>query len=633
MRILLFFLLLSFSLYAEDELANLLNDYKQESDLSNITKKESAGILEVYTRDELEKMQIKTLDDLLNILSGLYLTRTSNNLSLITRPTAPKIPVNFARLYINDHDLSSSSFGSAFLSWGELPMEYIDHVEVYKISSPIEFGNETTSLAIKLYTKNASRDSGSKLRYYMDQDLSNGVDAYTSDILDNGVSYFAYGNINNINRDRYYKTYQNKTYTYDSDRSGHNLYLSFSTDDWKAEAGSYKKQSGDFLGIGTQRTPEGGHLTTTHSYVHFTKELPSDVKLQLSYDKSSYNRIYNDPNGIRVANLPTINTYDLSFDDDIYSVALSKKYKKKKHSLLINTFFKCKQFAADGHYYDIPYSVDYKTAYSNTLHLYSMAFEYNYDYDPSTKLIASIQGDFYRYKKEVVSQNEYIARVGVIKKFDHNKLRIKAFATRSYIPTPFYQLYNPDQVPYKANPYLSNMQLYLATINMLYKQNKASYELIVAYTSTRDPIVYSPSNPYGYINSDDPMNYLRYEFKYNYDFDMDNRLLFDIFTGDNNKGYTLSPRYGGFVRLFNKYKKFDIYNELSYKSSYSAYDIYMDASFDYTLSVKYHVNKDFSVGLRGENLLNDGFEQAYYGVDYPISVRDRKVWINLEYLF
>ena len=631
MRIVLLLLLSLFTLQAEDELANLLNDYKQESDLSNITKKESAGILEVYTRDELEKMQIKTLDDLLNILSGLYLTRTSNNLSLVTRPTALKIPVNFARLYINDHDLSSSSFGSAFLSWGELSMEYIDHVEVYKISSPIEFGNETTSLAIKLYTKSASRDSGSKLRFYMDEELSNGLDAYTSDILQNGVSYFAYGNINNINRERYYNTYQDQTYTLDSDRNGHNIYLSFNANDWKAEAGSYQKKSGNFLGIGIQRTPTGGALRTKHTYIHLTKKLPSDIKLQLSYDNSSYNRIYEDINGIRVANLPTINIYDLTFNDNIYSLALSKKYQRSKHSLLVNTFYKYKKFSSDGHYYDLPLSVDYSNSFSNVLNLYSVACEYNYYYDPNTKFIASLQGDYYRYNKEVTSQDEYIIRLGVIKKYQ--EWRVKAFATKSYIPTPFFELYNPELTPYKANPYLDNMQLYLGTVNLLYKNGKSNYELIVAATSTRNPIIYDPTTQYGYKNSNTPLNYLRYEFKYNYSFDLNNKIIVDIFTGDNTVNAEGSPKYGAFVRLFNKYKKFDIYNELYYKSSYTSYEVYMDASFDYTLSLKYHVNKDFSVGFRGENLLNDGFEQAYYGIDYPVSVRDRKLWINLEYLF
>jgi iron complex outermembrane receptor protein len=57
--------------------------------------------------------------------------------------------------------MSSSSFGSAFMVWGEMPIEYIDHIEVYKGSSSVEFGNEVASTIIKLYTKKAQR-----VKYY-----------------------------------------------------------------------------------------------------------------------------------------------------------------------------------------------------------------------------------------------------------------------------------------------------------------------------------------------------------------------------------------------------------------------------------------------------------------------------------
>jgi iron complex outermembrane receptor protein len=59
----------------------------------------------------------------------------------------------------------------------------------------------------------------------------------------------------------------------------------------------------------------------------------------------------------------------------------------------------------------------------------------------------------------------------------------------------------------------------------------------------------------------------------------------------------------------------------------------MDASFNYSCAVKYHLNKDFSLGLRGENLFNDSFEQAYRGYKRAIAVTDQKVWFNMEYLF
>jgi iron complex outermembrane receptor protein len=86
-------------------------------------------------------------------------------------------------------------------------------------------------------------------------------------------------------------------------------------------------------------------------------------------------------------------------------------------------------------------------------------------------------------------------------------------------------------------------------------------------------------------------------------------------------------------KLFSKYRKFDIYNEFTYKSAYDYVGLEMDPSYDYTASVKYHYTKDLSLGLRGENIFNSGYKQAYRGLDYAIPVVDQKLWFNLEYLF
>ena len=95
----------------------------------------------------------------------------------------------------------------------------------------------------------------------------------------------------------------------------------------------------------------------------------------------------------------------------------------------------------------------------------------------------------------------------------------------------------------------------------------------------------------------------------------------------------MSPKYGLNLRSFNKYGKFDIYNEFIIKSDYEAFGVSVDSSIDYTASVKYHMSSNLTFGLKGENIFNSGYEQAYRNLSYSIPVRDRKIWINLEYLF
>ena len=79
--------------------------------------------------------------------------------------------------------------------------------------------------------------------------------------------------------------------------------------------------------------------------------------------------------------------------------------------------------------------------------------------------------------------------------------------------------------------------------------------------------------------------------------------------------------------------KFDLYNELVYKSPYKSFGIEIKDSYDWTSAIKYHFSKDLSIGVRGENILKKGLKQAYRGISYPIALVEQKFWLNIEYLF
>ena len=61
--VLLFFISIT-SLFADD-MDNLLKEFSQKSDLSSKTKNENSGHLIIYTRNDLDKMQAKSLKDVL----------------------------------------------------------------------------------------------------------------------------------------------------------------------------------------------------------------------------------------------------------------------------------------------------------------------------------------------------------------------------------------------------------------------------------------------------------------------------------------------------------------------------------------------------------------------------------------
>ena len=628
-----YFIIISvlFSMIFGDDLNSLLEVYKKEAELSKITKKESAGFVDIFTRDDLEKMQAHNLKDILKVISGLYLQQGINGSVLLAKPTIYKIPFSMIRLYINDHDMSSSTFNSAFLIWGDMPIEYIDHIEVYKATSSIEFGNETTILILKLYTKLSTREKGSKARLMIGDNGSYDAGIYSADKFENGMSYFVYANFDNLKNDTYSKNYNNKEYFFDNDKKGYNFYANINYKDCLLEAGNYNKNTDDFIGRGINQTPDGGGLDANQFYIHLTQKFDYDFKLQLSYDEIDYDRSYYDENGIRGANLPMMDGYTLGFEDNIYSIILDKTIKYKSNKIILGGFYKRKKAKEKALFKEIDSTNLFFADFSNALDLYSIYMEDTYSFNTTTTFIASIKSDSYRYDTTVKEQNKLVYRVGGIKKFE--KLMFKLFYIDTFMPLAFYETYNPSNLQLKSNPNLNPTDVKIFSISAEYKDEKNILKLILNSQKINNMIKYIPSTPYGFVNLEGENKYERLEAKYRYNFDLNNRLDFAYFIGKNNLGVVDSPKYGINLSFFNKYKKFDFYNEFLYRPSYEYAGSKLDASLDFISSIKYHYSKDLSLGFRGDNIFNKGYEQAYRGVSDAIPVTQQRFWLNVEYLF
>ena len=638
----LLFLCFSFLLDARENLSDLLALYKERNDLSNITKKEAAGLLDIYTRDDLEKMQARTLMDVLKTLPDIYAGRSYMNLTTLTRPTMQHMPSTAVRLYINDHDMTSSSSGSAFLIWGNMPIEYIDHIEVYKATSSIEFGNENAVIIIKLYTKSASRENGGKVRLSADNLGSFEADAYYAQEIDSDLSYILYAEGNDEKRKVYHNTYAQKEYDIKSGNDAANFYGNIAYKNWLVELGSYHRKNDTFVGIGNHQTPDGGDLRSRHTYGHVTGKFDGDLKVQLAVDDIAYEGTFSDENNITITangQLVPIRRSELDYHDKILSLIVEKVFHNESSKLLVGGFYKYKYFDQKGRYRGG--FVDTTSDFSNSVDLFSLYIEENYDFDTNTRLIASFKGDFFRYKKEVRDRDEYIFRLGAIKNIDNVKLKL--FFTKSYIPVPFWQLYNEDKTPVNANPRLKYPEIEVAAASVTYDSGNllSTFELTAHEAENLViPFVDRSLLKQVYINSDKKLRFYSVVLKERYEFDAKNRLLLELSAGSNSERSDYSPKYGVTLRLFNRYKKFDIYNELIYRSSYTGaatlnlMDMhYVESSFDFTTAVKYHYTKDLLLGVRAENIFDDSMKMYYGGGLQPIEVFDRKIWANLEYMF
>ena len=615
MQKILAFLLLCSLLFAQN-LDMLLKKYEQESELSKITKIDTAGYVYIYTRQMLSTMQAYTLADVLKSVPGLNYTITPNNLNLFTYPSSSYIPATSARLYINDHDVTSASFGSALLIWGEMPIEYIDHIEVYKGSASIEFGDETGIVIIKVYTKLAKREIGNKLRLRADSLGSKSIDAYSAHMTNDERSLFLYLH----GADTKSKHYHIQESTISKDKNDFTFYANYSTKTLSIEASHYAINKDPFLGYGRSKRPLGGGLDAKHSYLNLnTKFLGADWNL--AYDRLNYKRVYKDVQGVYTAQ-GYVQDYRLDFTDDIFTLAIKKRIKDTKNSLLIGGFYKFKQFKQKGSFDTI------HTNFSNSFHLFSLYAEESYSFNKDLLAIFSLKGDFYFYDKDVKDHAKSTLRIGVIKNI--GTWQLKSFYTKTYFPLQFYALYSKDGMPLKTNPNLKFPTLDNLTFEAAQKKSNYIIKYKLGIRSLKNTLLYSPQQ--GYYNNKDTFYCTLAEINFEYNIDAYNKLYVDIAKGMNSQE-NYSPDIQINLRLYNAWENLQLYNELLYKNDYTYYGTKVKQSFDYTLAMKYQVTKDLSIGIRGENLFNKGFRQAYRSVDTAYPVTDRRYIFNVEYTF
>lgn len=610
----------------EAPIDNLLNKYQSESDLSNQTKRESSGILYLYTREELEKMQVKNLQDVLKTIPGFNLYKNRYNFPIISLASNQTIPMTAIRIFINDHDMSSVAFGSAFLLWGAMNIEYIDHIEVYKSTSSVEFGDETASIIIKLYTKRAGREEGSKLRTMADEKGSSIVNFYTAKTVNDDFSYFAYAETSTIKKKTYHKEFKSQNYDLKSDLKDYNIYSNFIYKDWFFELGMIAKDMDSFLGLGKEATPANGgnNLVAQQEYIHVTKKFNNGIKLQLSVDDMDYTQSLIDLNGIDIHGLVQAATnYLISFNEKIYSVTVEKKFKSSKNSLFVGGFYKYKSLEENGVLSTLHNSSNrYEGNYENSINYSSLYAEDEFKLTQKISLIGQIKYDINEYEKDVRMLKEITYKTGV--KYKDKHLLMQLLYTHLYLPIALYQYYTINRVPYSANNKLEIPKIGMYLFSSKYKFDDSFIKLALG-----KHIINNPN-----LLMDKKTEYTLAELSYNKAFNRTNSFEVTFYDSYNYSSKLYSPKYGVNLQLFNKYKNIDIYNELVCKSSYDSYNgIKIENSVDWTSAVKYHKSKDVSIGLRGENLLDKGLTQAYQPLSYSVPVVERKIWLNLEYLF
>ncbi len=610
------------SLNAQD-VKTLMQDYIKASELSNKTKNESAGNLLVYTRDDLERMQALTLKDLLKSLR--YFSYSENRLAQSDLLNLDAFSNNSKgiRLYLNEHELQSPLFGSGFVYFGDMELEFIDHVEIYTGFPSFELGIEPATVVIRLYTKTADHDEGGKIKLLGGSGKSHLESAYYSDRHDD-LSYFTYVGQYDNNREEY----ASRLGTVRRDQLRKRFYGSLSAGEHRLEVHAVKSDSDGFMG----KFHDAEIVDSSVDYQHLGLSAQSEfmdksLMLKASYisTETEFEEYFNKPD----FSLSGLSAKDKTEEESV-TLSVQKKWQLYEHGLSLGLQYRHKYFdISDTNFNGAP--VNFVQAY-NTEEIYSLYLQDLYALNRENQVIVSVMNQFYQRNGDVNEPDNLQLRLGYI--YNDEDISAKTTLSRQLFAAEPYTIISSGygNVNLKSERYHSFAQ------EFTYKASSSRHNLLFSYARLSEyPLIGSSGRP---ENSSKDLDIMTGSYEFSYFYREKDKLELHLNYSHSDTAYTddSAKAFSSLVRSLNTFGKVDVFNELwlvdpAFESSIRV---------DYSVGIKYRLTRDFSLSCKGENLFDRAQERAYFDGTDPLTneefivhagVIDRKIWFGMEYLF
>ncbi|ACO03492.1 TonB-dependent receptor plug domain protein [Persephonella marina EX-H1] len=615
--------------FSQQTLTELLKEYKQASDYAQKTRIESLGHVLVFTREDIERMQAFTLADLLQYLKVGWVVPNRFGVENFSFQGTSTGVSTFVRLYINDHEVSSVHTGSPFLTYDNYPLDHIDHVEVYYASGAIRLGDEPASVIIKLYTKKPERENATTFR----GTVSNKMD-YDNTFIDareikSQISYLVMVNKGYLNYENQFingqPIYRNlwKNFAY----FGFNYYKTF------IEFSFARITRNIFQGLSLDAAPEEGKTKSLEYYISLTHYFLNDRSLKVNLTLDGQHRKYYEKNreGIlipRVIDIKDPTTIPVEYDENVklykYTLNVTKEFKTKDNLLLTGFTVKDKHYNVDDRSYKTltVYKENIRFIDFDRETLTSLILEDQYNITDKNLVIFSLRADKY-FRKNKKDISDYMAKLGFIS-FLSDRYMVKTYIGRSYFPPTFldFELSKED---------LKQSRTKSALIELVYKKDGNKLSVFAGYEKVEDPVI--PDYKKGYLVNGKDYEYSLVALEYNYR--QNNNLNLSI--GYSKTFSTIEPSLlseeTGYFRITGEKDKINFYSELVYKKGFKVSSVDIPDSYNLNAGISYLINENFSLKIKGINILNRGAKIPVIpviGNEGSYDSLDRKYFISLE---
>jgi iron complex outermembrane receptor protein len=579
-------------------------------------------------------MQVETLRDILKSLR--FFPYAENRLAQTDIFNAD--PITYysknVRIYLNEHELFLPIAGSGTIMFGNMEMDFIDHVEIYEGFPSFDFGVEPATIVIRLYSKTAEHDMGGRVKASIGTYGANKQNAYYADIVDD-YSYFVYANRLDDKQD----TYEHDSQTLRRDKLSKRFYGSVNSKNHQFELHAQQTDGDGFLGSLVGNTPSSTSVKSNFINISTnSKFLEDTLSFKMSYinSESDFDSKYDLSSPVYLpydnsAGFIPVTSLEQTIKEEAFTAMIKKDWHIDSHDISAGIQYRYKNFDLTDIKFNTPTS-EIEQAYY-TENIYSFFIQDLISLSENHMITLSLMDQVYEREGDVKDPNTVQLRLAYI--YSDSEWVGKTFISYQEFASEPYMTISPHY----GNEELVPEAYYSISQEFSYKKNNTLSKLFFDYGLskkipylTSDFIMQNSSKDiYGIFAALEFTLFFRdkdkLELQVNYSY------LDSVYSDDSNSHFNYT------IRVLNTISSFDIFNELVIRESY----IDIDRGYDYSAGIKYAITKDFHLNLKGENIFNSGAKWRYIDkfsltadgktdtIEVPII--ERRFWFGMEYLF
>lgn len=622
--VILLFIIFYTSLFSSD-LDNLLQEYNTTSEKSLQTLDEKLGHVFIYSQKDIQLMQYHKLNDVLKELPLINLNKNRYGFLTPSLSATKAMVSGFFRVFINDHEISSIYNQSAALAWGDLPLDFIDHLEIYYGESSFSYGSETGIYFIRLYTKKGIKENGSEINLKGSTTGTFSESLTNSKAFENGWSHLI-----NFSNERVNETTNYKSNELKNSANRRYLYLNVNNENTDINMAYTDLKKDNYQGVSIDAVPDDGELISKDFFIDITKYFLDDnsLKTNISVDVEDLKNEEQNQEGLSTIFYKNYKEVDTNSKLTKIKANITKSFEYKNNNFLTGISVSEKRYEPQSiKTVNFANQVNNKGQFSNfdQEQIASLMFEDDYKLFENLVLIGNLKFDRYKRTGSLEDISEELYRVGAIYTPFEN-FGIKTFYTNTYLPPSFYNM------DYTLSKDLDVQKYKLYTIEGVYTTEKQKFRVTHHNVAIDDFLYFHPT--YGFTNIDHKIKTEGFIYSYEYLLSDTDKLELNYFTTKLTESINNSNK-GANLKYMGEYENFEYFTSVIYRNAYTYLDVDVDSSYDFSLGTSYNVNKNLKISLKGENLFDSASQSVFKDSanSFILDDYERSVTLSMKWIF